>query len=498
MRFTLFPVLVLCLATLSVRAQEDNNGGTSSNVTGNGPSTPPTPTSSAADKPLPWKFLASPMGVLDQDKWKARFDKWVCVDENPKNCRLPSPDIAELIKDTVGQPDFQKAETAYLVIHVDDYHNLASDHWYLYRSPKGDWGDPKWDYTKFTGKRLYGAPSVLFIFVHLNANAISLPGARQAVAEKIKSSKNKGDETKNDFDRALIQIPDDQIDKALRSGSINLPNSPAAFKTLKFCDEASGDQVQWLGDAGIPSSFLNVHYESAVVRRTPANVANLKTILGLLFGAHAKSANCVDLTTNPSAAIWGAGRIDSIPLPSDVSIAGYSVAPETPLKNADRSQKQIGSVGAYNDEQLYWWDASIGIPVHKIKDLQYSDSDNTVTATQVSRQSVYAMFNLMPWPVDISDPHYNFRPRLLVGFPLASSPWDRLFAGGGIGLPWKPFQNFQFFAGATFITSSKPKTLTAGSSADNAQLQNDLTTQTKPKFMFGINVPVKSVIDRLK
>jgi hypothetical protein len=108
------------------------------------------------------------------------------------------------------------------------------------------------------------------------------------------------------------------------------------------------------------------------------------------------------------------------------------------------------------------------------------------------------MFNLMLHPVDLSDSSYNVWPRILVGFPLASSPWDKLFAGGAIGLPLKPFKDFQFFAGATFIRDKQPATLAAGSSATAAQLQNDLRIKTTPKFTFGINVPVKSVIDKLR
>ena len=119
-------------------------------------------------------------------------------------------------------------------------------------------------------------------------------------------------------------------------------------------------------------------------------------------------------------------------------------------------------------------------------------------ASQVDKQSVYAMFNLMIRPADLTDPKSNIWPRLLVGFPLASSPWDKLFAGAGIGIPLKPFRNFQFFAGATFIRSKQPATLAAGSSATEAELQNDLKLKTTPKFTFGINVPVKSVIDQLK
>ena len=45
------------------------------------------------------------------------------------------------------------------------------------------------------------------------------------------------------------------------------------------------------------------------------------------------------------------------------------------------------------------------------------------------------MFNVVAWPVDIKDPKSSLIPRALLGFPLSSSPWDRLFVGGGIGIP---------------------------------------------------------------
>lgn len=142
-------------------------------------------------------------------------------------------------------------------------------------------------------------------------------------------------------------------------------------------------------------------------------------------------------------------------------------------------------------------DASIGVPVHKIKDLKYSVAGNTVVASQVDRQSAYAMFNLMLYPVDLSDARSNWTPRIPVGFPLSSSPWDRLFAGAGVGLPVKPLRNFQFFAGATFNRSKQPATLAPGDPATDGQLQSDLRIKMTPKFTFGINVPVLSVLEKL-
>lgn len=448
LRFLFF--LVFCMSA-SARAQQ---GGVSSNPPGSNAATP----SSNDPKPLPWKFLAGPMGLLGPD-WAAELkefgkpEKWNCRAE--KNCA--PEEVKRLVRETIGI-DLDRANPTYVVIHVVDSNSGTSsnvaDWWYLYRSK-----DKKWSFQEFTAQRIYGSPGVLFVFVHLNAKGILEANLTPEEQSALKAN------------------------SALKNGKI-------------LCEQDTKKRLQWLGNGAIVQDYAKVRYDSAVVKRTPANVANLLDILKILgFGAQGAAA-CEEKAT-ATLQLWGAGRIEGIGLPSDVSIAGYAAGKDDAIKDEDRSKIQIGSVGAFNDEQLYWWDASIGIPVHKIKDLQYSESDNTVVAAHVDKQSAYAMFNLMLHPVDLSDPKSNVWPRLLAGFPLSSSPWDSLFAGGGIGIPWKPVQNFQFFAGATFSRNKQPTTLAAGSTATNAQLQNDLRIKFTPKLTFGINVPVKSVLDKL-
>jgi hypothetical protein len=462
-------------------------------------------------KPLPWKFLASPTGTLDA-KWQDVISKdfgteakWDCKKAAPP-C-IPTPDqIENLVKETTGD-DIKKLKSAYVLLHVVDYDLVAqkkpADKWFLYRSRDGKWAEPRWDYQKFTGQRIYGSPSILFIFLHLNVKVVSLADATKALRDAINAAREAHKLNtpipNNQIAKFVEALPadkklsDSDFEQAVKANAFRNPSDPAQPFVVNIREQDSGEQIQWLGDYGVQSSFANVHYEAAVVKRTPANVANALS----LFKIFAQSR--LDFVAVPSqkGIVWGAGRITEVGLPSDISVAGYSQAADQPLAEEERSTKQIGAVGAYNDEQMYWWDASIGIPVHKLKDLQYSSSNNTVVAREVDRQSAYAMFNLMPHPVDLSDPKMNAWPRILAGFPLSSSPWDSLFVGGGVGIPWKPVQNFQFFVGATFLVSEHAKTLAAGSPADNAQLQNDLKSQTKPKLTFGINVPVKSVIDKL-
>jgi len=522
-------VLGLACYVADIYAQDDS-GAVPSKPQHNDSGSGSTPGSTTDAKPLPWKFLAKPMGALDASQWNTVLTSFDCADA-PK-CPMPDDGkLTALFTATIGERQLRKSRPIYVVLHVVQYPKPAmdgssspssqdltskADQWYLYRSAKSHYGDPRWTYEKFTGQRIYGASSVYFLFLHLNAKVITLQHATQQVACMIQIAKGgrtdkcsddqrnqdiQADLEKSSLNNALKQVPDgisdDQISGAINSGK--LANLSGTLANVSLCEAGSLDHFQWSGAGGISSTYTRIRYEAAVVKRTPANVANLKIILGLLFGGVQANAaeSCLKIAARD--VLWGAGRIDNIGLPSDISIAGYSVKDaDKPVQEADRSSAQIGTTGSYNDEQLYWWDASIGIPVHKIKDLQYSESDNVVTATQVDKQSAYAMFNLMIHPVDLSNPGDNVWPRILVGFPLSSSPWDKLFAGGAIGLPLKPFKNFQFFAGATFMRNSQPATLTAGDSATNAQLLNDLRIKTTPKFTFGINVPVKSVIDKLK
>ena len=508
-RKTLLLALLSCIVTVAALAQggvdqPDGNSGGGGKDSNAG-------TTSA--KPEPWKFLAKPNGVLDAAKWNPLLTSLDC--ENPPKCNVPDK-LGDLLNATIGAKELAKSKPAYVIMHVVQYGDTAkdgtaaagkdpsnvaiTDQWFLYRSAKAPYGEPKWTYEKFTGQRIYGSSTVYFLFLHLNAGVITLDHATQQVRHMIDSSRSAAPTADKDpVGAALSQVPTTTTDADL-AAAIRLNALKIGGTTVPFCDATTGDSFQWAGDSAIASRYRRIRYEAQIVKRTPANVRNLQAILGLLFGQSHAAGTCAKLVANDT--LWGAGRLENLSLPSDITIAGYELksdlADNKAIPDAERSASQLGSKEKYIDEQLYWWDASIGIPVHKIKDLNYSDTDNTVTATQVDRQSAYAMFNLMLMPVDLSNPKDNIKPRLLVGFPLASNPWDKLFAGGALGLPLKPLRNFQFFAGMTFLRTTKPATLTAGDPASSAQLQNDLKIKTTPKFTFGINVPVLSVIDKLK
>jgi hypothetical protein len=295
-----------------------------------------------------------------------------------------SANVANLLTATIGATAAAKLEAQkaqYVIIHVVDPKSGPSgtDAWYLYRSAKGNFADPKWDCQKFTGQRIYGAPSVLFLFLHRHLKAVSLTDAREQLRAQLAAAQT--DPLKK-FQAS--NPPDDALAAALKANALTIDPTTNPPTVVPLKDTASGDQFTWLGDEnGVPDKLTEFHYESAVVKRVAANTANLKSILGLLFpNAQGKNESTLYITST-EATLWGVGVIRNVVPPSDISIAGYATA-TSPEPDANRSKDQIGSIGAYNDEQLYWWDASIGIPVTKINDLQYSDSSGTVVATDDS------------------------------------------------------------------------------------------------------------------
>ncbi|MBZ5613414.1 MAG: hypothetical protein LAO23_05345 [Acidobacteriia bacterium] len=400
----------------------------------------------SSQKTLPWKPIASPQGILSMSDYAANIRAF----GNEDKFNASQKTIEAILDKTIRSGLIPRAvlgrKDLCVAIHVIDYADAAgslkSNVWYVYHSGIS--------FQEFIGQRIYGSRNIAVLFLHLNTKGLESVTAEQQT--KLAADKLADKDTK-----------------------------------LKLRSLASG---------AVDATFLDVHYEAAVVKKTPANVQNLLSILKILNLAQGKEEDVLEVTTN-SVIVWGAGVLQNVSVPSDVRVAGYNLPTDDPGMSTARDSHQLGSDVMIDNEGKYWWDASIGIPVNKIKDLQYSSSDNTVQAAQISKQSAYAMFNLILRPVDLQSAKANLMPRILLGFPLASDPWDKLFLGGGMGLP-KIMLGTQFFGGVVFNRVSTPSTLTAGSSATQAQLQTDSRLKIQYKLMIGLNVPVKSVIDKLK
>jgi hypothetical protein len=205
-------------------------------------------------------------------------------------------------------------------------------------------------------------------------------------------------------------------------------------------------------------------YKVEVTKKLPAPVQNLLMLLQIPRAAVPSVED-----------VWG-GQVFSIDyVPSDVAVR--SMVPGSDGETLQEMAKQT-----YDDEGRYYWDVSISVPVKSINELQYNSENGTVTSTQISRQNIYAFLNIFPIPVDTKGTHFVY-PQFLVGLPLSGKPLDRPFVGGGWGL-----NKVQVFAGVVFNKVSVP------SQSPSTTLQ----TRRQAKLMFGLNVPVRQIVDTLK
>lgn len=84
------------------------------------------------------------------------------------------------------------------------------------------------------------------------------------------------------------------------------------------------------------------------------------------------------------------------------------------------------------NEGLYWWDVSVGVPFNSITKLNYASSTTGQITTQtVSKGTAYGFVVLAPWKEDFLSPPSLGIPHLLVGIPFSGKVFDSPFVGAG-------------------------------------------------------------------
>lgn len=157
------------------------------------------------------------------------------------------------------------------------------------------------------------------------------------------------------------------------------------------------------------------------------------------------------------------------------------------------SQNDQISARTYDNEGRSRFDLSLALPLNRVNQLEFSAENNTVQAREIDKQKLYAFLNVFPVPIDTKGLSVNTTPHLVVGVPISGKPLDSPFIGVGYG-----FNKVQFFAGSVLNRTREPRSLSTGATATPSQLETDLRTRYKAKFMMGVNMPVRQVIDALK
>ena len=206
-------------------------------------------------------------------------------------------------------------------------------------------------------------------------------------------------------------------------------------------------------------------YKVVVTPRTPANVKDL-TDLASLIPAKDK-AGFTAMGADSFISEWAYDQIDNAQPPSTLDI-------ESALSGADKGYNLNSKSYQIDDEGLYRWDVSIGVPVKSYQQLQGFTGPNGLSQQEIDKRNAFAMLNVFLWPVDLKSNNFLAYPHLVAGVSMASKPLHGIFAGGG----WGPTLA-NFYGGVLIVTD---KSL-------DVPRQND----THFKFGFGINFPIRAI-----
>jgi hypothetical protein len=237
------------------------------------------------------------------------------------------------------------------------------------------------------------------------------------------------------------------------------------------------------------SKNLKISYKMSVSELVPANIQDLKALIGAIVGpapaagaAPAKAPAIVSteeiadfkdylatLGKRPYDGSYAAARLTNLTaLPVQITATMNADLPKVdtvpgnasahyesskfwddikPTKTNSKESKAgsdttgcttVGNTGTcpesltVQNEGLYRWDFSVGIPFTSYKQLNY-DFSNTgqITTQTVSKYSAYAFAVLAPWKEDIVSPPSLGIPHILIGLPFTGSVLNHPFVGAG-------------------------------------------------------------------
>lgn len=217
-------------------------------------------------------------------------------------------------------------------------------------------------------------------------------------------------------------------------------------------------------------TYGDLEYRAIVKAKLAVNVEHLLNIFRLAGLAEAKVAT--------TTALLGYGVLTDADVPSDITAFGLRTKPD-PIT--------IGESAKYDNEGRAVWDVSVGVPANKLSLLEYSTDDSTYLPKKINKQSIYAMVNLYPVPVDLKSGSRRWVvPRFVFGFGMTGRPGDTFLIGGAWGIP-----QLQFFVGSGFAAT---RVLQPGKDPQNGA---SYIQKYSSRLTYGINVPVFTAIKKV-
>jgi len=352
-------------------------------------------------------------------------------------------------KEETNSPDF------YCAIHVvrwgDDSTVVDKSNWYIYRGRGGraSYGG-RWSPARFAGTRIYGSDRLAVLYVHVNVPALTRAAALKELAPK-----------------AAAGVTAESLLPANRDAAESVMSSRQQF-------------LRSIGDYIVERAYTKIHYQIDVIKKLPAPIQNLQDAIGMVQGALAEQSL---LTLTERVGLYAGDIYDIHHVPSDITITGQLIN-ATPLES---TTLELGKQ-TYDNEGLYYWDVSLGIPVRSVTQLDFEASGGQVFAKEVDSTQLMALMNIFWRPMDTKNVKFALIPSPIVGVALAKKPLTKILAGLSIGL-----NKVQVYGGYQWSQIEK-----APVEAEEVTAPTEDTTEYQGNWVVGINVPVRQVIDFLK
>lgn len=399
-------------------------------------------------------------------------DVWFDYD----NAALQQTYVPDLIKGTMGNcrvsgkitkecNDPKKtlfpAKDDYIIFHVVNWGGAGSgstltamkQNWYVY--------NVNYDYTAFTGTRIFGKKQIYLFTIHLNLPPGSTYEDRYAVDIKSKT-------------RAFL-------------------NDLFAVGQLFELQTTGGG-----GEGAPPPKDAWYAFQLDVKQMpVPSDLQITPAIAPLMASAQASQ------TKSPGQSLG--------PKPDEVSPCGSAPEPPDPptvappvasIKDAPTA-KQTDAGGAagksvtldsktFDNEGRYHIDFSVAVPITKISDVSFVQASNTLAPANIQQQKFFAAFDYYPVAVDVKNAVFPKYPYLLTGVAIGSQPLKKAIFGIG----WGPLYA-NFYAALLLNTQAVPGGWKCGDTVPSVSPGQGLSNRTCPEFNFGLNVAAGAIANGL-
>jgi hypothetical protein len=230
-----------------------------------------------------------------------------------------------------------------------------------------------------------------------------------------------------------------------------------------------------VNDSQVTAQPPQINYTITTTKQDATNIADVKALMSIV-APNAALQNAIITNWMGCAPVKIAWKTSSIKIDS----ASKSGVPT------------FTATQTFTNEGKTHWDVSFALPVKKASALQYSSTANTVTASQINKSDLFAVFDYYPVPADLTATNTSLIPSFFVGVALNSQPLHSFIFGTSVGI-----RLAQVYAGALLIKQQQLSGLSTGSSASESQVTSATSYAYKPSFTVGIKISIRSAASTL-